>query len=52
VSTLAVDASEVAEAAEVNEAAEVSKSWKTTTENFSVILDLEFNNLMNKIIIF
>ena len=48
----AVEASEVAEAAEVNEAAEVSKAQKITTEDFRVILDLEFINLKAKIISF
>ena len=48
----AVKASEVAEATEVtevSEAVEVSKAWKITTEDFRVILVLEFNNLMTKI---
>ena len=48
----AVEASEVAEAAEVNEAAEVFKALKITTEDFWVILDLEFINLRAKIILF
>ena len=48
----AVEASEVAEAAEVNEAAEVFKALKITTEDFWVILDLEFINLKAKIILF
>ena len=50
----AVEASEVAEAAEateVSEAVEVSKAWKITTEDFRVILVLEFNNLRTKIIL-
>ena len=40
----AVEAGEVAEADEVNEDAEVSKAKKITTEDFRVILDLEFIN--------
>ena len=48
----AVEAIEVAEAAEVNGAAEVSKARKITTEDFRVILDLEFINLRTKIISF
>ena len=50
----AVEASEVAgaaEATEVSEAVEVSKAWKITTEDFRVILVLEFNNLRTKIIL-
>ena len=39
----------LAEAAEVNEAAE---DQKITTEDFTVILDLEVINLMTKIILF
>ena len=45
----AVEASEVAEATEVNEAADVSKACKITTEDFRVILVLEFNNLGTQI---
>ena len=48
----AVEASEVAEAAEVNGAVEVSKARKITTEDFRVILDLEFINLRTKMILF
>ena len=47
----AVEASEVTEATEVSEAVEVSKAWKITTEDFRVILVLEFNNLRTKIIL-
>ena len=36
---------------EVSEAVEVSKAWKITTEDFRVILVLEFNNLRTKIIL-
>ena len=39
-------------AAEVNEAAEVSKARKITTEDFRVILNLEFINLRTKMILF
>ena len=42
----------LAEAAEVNENAEVPKDQKITTEDFTVILDLEVINLMTKIILF
>ena len=49
---MAVEPSEVAEAAEVNEAAEVFKVQKITTEDFRVILDLEFINLRTKMILF
>ena len=38
--------------AEVNEAADVSKAHKITTEDFRVILDLQFINLGAKIILF
>ena len=48
----AVDPNEVAEVAKVNEAAKVSKAWKITTEDFRVILDLEFINLRTKMILF
>ena len=48
----AVQASDVAEAVEVNEAAVVSKARKITTEDFKVILGLEFINLRTKIILF
>ena len=41
----ASEANDVAEAAEVNEAEEVYKALIITTENFRVILDLEFTNL-------
>ena len=47
----ASEVAEVAEATEVNEAAEVSKAWKITTEDFSVILVLEFNNLRTNMIL-
>ena len=46
---MAVEAVEASEVAEVNEAA---KPWKITTEDFRVILDLEFINLRKKIILF
>ena len=36
---------------EATEAAKVPKSWKITTEDFRVILVLEFNNLRTKIIL-
>ena len=38
--------------AEAAEAAEVPKDQKITTEDFTVILDLEVINLMTKIILF
>ena len=38
--------------AEAAEAAEVPKDQKITTEDFTVILNLELTNLMTKIILF
>ena len=48
----ASEVAEVAEADEVNEAAEVSKGSKITTEDFRVILVLEFSFFLNVILIF
>ena len=48
---MVIEAIEAVEATEVIEAVEVSKAWKITTEDFRVILVLEFNNLRTKIIL-